>query len=411
MRKKTSVNVAIGLANAYMGMSKKMKKAVLGIRPSALTDAALRMLAKYYGIELSKGAKNLWMDTSFMDELLSKLFPNTSDRIEKTNVKLHLTEDERTIILKVSKENKLTTAFFKLLLLHYAMHQRHNMQQVRENATDYYNRHIIRLSEDSIQTHSCYDIKTHPKTIITSNTGLKVHGNKKWFLNNMREILQALPSSVDTFAEPCAGSGIVALEACKQGCFKRIITNDIYWHKANFLRSFFLKSNALKAACLSLKPDLATYDKAKTVIEKHKNSSTNDILPDIAAKYLFMNYCNKSRGGLNLNNLLEHNKDATDKYKNYLDCLWNYQHYEKKIVIHNEDALTVIKNYSRKKHLLFVDPPYPETNGYENKFSVGDFESIAKATINFNGNFIFCCRITKKHEKTYVHKEIGRAHV
>lgn len=34
-----------------------------------------------------------------------------------------------------------------------------------------------------------------------------------------------------------------------------------------------------------------------------------------------------------------------------------------------------------------------------------DFENIAKAIINYNGHFIFCCRITKKHEKTYVHKD------
>lgn len=74
-------------------------------------------------------------------------------------------------------------------------------------------------------------------------------------------------------------------------------------------------------------------------------------------------------------------------------------------MIHNEDALTVIKTHNRKKHLLFVDPPYPETKGYENEFSLKDFENITKATINFNGNFIFCCRITKKHEKIYSHKD------
>lgn len=405
MTKKTSVNVAVGLAKAYQKKGKEMKKAVLKISPAALTDPALRKLFKKYGIKLPKGAKNLWMNTSFMDKLLYILFPNPSDRIEKTNVKLYLTEDELAIIQKTSKENILTPAFCKLLLLDYAMHQQHNMQQVRENATKYFNRHILRLPEDSIQTQSCYDIKTPHKTITTSNTGLKVHGNKEWFLNNLREILQALPTSVDIFVEPCAGSGIVALEACKQGCFKRIITNDIYWHKANFLRSFFLKTNALKATCLSLKPDQTTYDEAKAVIEKFKNSSTDEILPDVAAKYLFINYCNKSRGGLNLKNILENNKNATEKYKNYLDCLWNYHHSGKKIVIHNEDALSIIKKYNRKKHLLFVDPPYPETKGYETDFSVKDFESIAKATINFNGNFIFCCRITKKHEKIYVHKD------
>lgn len=65
----------------------------------------------------------------------------------------------------------------------------------------------------------------------------------------------------------------------------------------------------------------------------------------------------------------------------------------------------IIKRYNRKKHLLFVDPPYPKTKGYETDFSIEDFENIAKATINFNGYFIFCCRITDKHEKVYSHKD------
>lgn len=76
--------------------------------------------------------------------------------------------------------------------------------------------------------------------------GIKVHGNKKWFLNNFEEILQSLPNNVDTFVESYMGSGVVALEAYKQSRFKRIITNDIYWHKANYLRAFFFTSDALK---------------------------------------------------------------------------------------------------------------------------------------------------------------------
>lgn len=106
------------------------------------------------------------------------------------------------------------------------------------------------------------------------------------------------------------GSGIVTLEAYNQGCFRHIITNDIYWHKVNYLRAFFLASDALKATCLPLKPDQTTYDEANKVIEKYRNSSTDEILPDVAAKYLFINYCYKSRGGLNKKNILEGNEGA-----------------------------------------------------------------------------------------------------
>lgn len=401
---KTSTNVTIGLANVYGGKGCDMKKAVLAIKPSDLTDSALLNLFKKYGIKIPNGAKNLWHNISYFDELSTLLFPNPSDRNNKKNVKLHLRMEEKEIVLQLSGEKTFTEGFFRLLLLHYAMNQQDNMAQIKENITEYFNSHILRLSKESIHTNSYYDMQPPAKIKTSSDTGLKIHGNKKWFLSYFEEILQSLPNSIDTFVESCMGSGVVTLEAYKQSRFKRIITNDIYWHKVNFLRAFFFNPDALKISCLSLQPNQKTYAEAKAIIEEYKSSSSDKVLPDVAAKYLFINYCNSSRGGLNKKNLIEHNKDAVEKYKKYLDCLWNSYHYAKKVMIHNEDASEIIKKYNRKKHLLFVDPPYPKTKGYETDFSMKDFESIAKATIDFNGCFIFCCRITNKHEKTYSHK-------
>lgn len=402
---KTSVNLPVGLTFAYGGKGKEMKRAVLAIRPADLKDAALRNLLKKYGIKVQKGETNLWKDQSYFEELFTLLFPNPSDRKNLSNVKLHLTREEHLCICKLSCEAKFTTAFRIFLLLHYAMHQQNNMAQIKQNARDYYNHEVLRLPVISSHTNACQHMPTSPKQKNTSHTGLKVHGNKHWFLNDFNEILQAVPDEIDTFVEPCMGSGIITLEAYKQNRFKRIITNDIYWHKANYLQAFFLKSDALKAACLSLTPDLKTYNNAKNIIKKYENSSTDKILPDVAANYLFINYCHTSRGGLNKNNLIEYNADASEEHINYLDCLWNSYRSTKKVIIHNEDALDTIKRHNRKKHLLFVDPPYPKTKGYEVDFSVKDFENIAKATINFNGKFIFCCRITNKKSTIHTHKD------
>lgn len=237
--KKTSVNVPIGLVNVYDNVGKKMKKDVLTIRPSDFSDTTLRKLFKKYKITIQKGTKNLWQNKKFFDELFTLLFPNPSDRTETARISLDLRTSVEKNILFLAGETKLTSAFCKLLLLYYALCQQNNMKQVKENTVNYYNRHILKLPEDSIHTNSCYDIKSPLKPKITSDTGLKVHGNKKWFLNNFREILQALPNSVDTFVEPSAGSGTIALETCNHRRFQRIITNDIYWHKANYLRAFF----------------------------------------------------------------------------------------------------------------------------------------------------------------------------
>lgn len=400
--RKTSVNIKRGLANAYGGCGCEMKKAVLEIRPEYLGDPALRKLFAKYKITVSRGEKHLWQNKKYFDELFTLLFPYPFDRTKSDKVSLHLGADQITTIHTLSGEETLTEGFFWLLLLHHAIRQQDNISQVNANATDYYN-YILELS--TIPAHTAPSRHTPAPTSKTpSDTGLKVLGNKKWFLDNFEEIIQALPNSVDTFVESCMGSGIVALEACKQKRFKRIITNDIYWHKANYLRAFFHASDALKAACLSLRPDRATYDEANKIIEKYKDYLTDEILPDVAARYLIINYCNNSRGRLNPNNILEGNEGATEKYIKYLDSLWNSYRSGKKVIVHNEDASTTIKKHSRKNHLLFVDPPYPETKGYEKDFSMKDFENIAKTTINFNGNFIFCCRITRKHQKINSHK-------
>ncbi len=399
--RKTSVNIKRGLANAYGGCGCEMKKAVLEIRPEYLGDPALRKLFAKYKITVSRGEKHLWQNKKYFDELFTLLFPYPFDRTKSDKVSLHLGADQITTIHTLSGEETLTEGFSWLLLLHHAIRQQDNISQVNANAANFY-KHILKLA--TIPAHTAPSRHTPASTPKKpSDTGLKVLGNKKWFLDNFEEIIQALPNSVDTFVESCTGSGIVAFEACKQKRFKRIITNDIYWHKSNYLRAFFLASDALKAACLSLRPDRSTYDEANKVIEKYKDYSTDEILPDVAARYLFINYCNNSRGRLNPNNILEGNEGATEKYIKYLDSLWNSYRSGKKVIIHNEDASVTIKKHNRKKHLLFVDPPYPETKGYENKFSSENFGEIAKDTIAFNGYFIFCCRITKKHGKIHEH--------
>lgn len=398
---KTSVNLPVGLTSAYGGKGKEMKRAVLAIRPANLNDSALRSLYKKYGISVERGAKNLWENQRFLDEIFSLLFPKAPDKMKHEKVSLHLTSEQKITILKLSGEDTLTKAFFRLLLLDYAIAQKSNMTNTNANATAYYNQLICKANVESTHTDSYHTANTSSENKTSSVTGLKVLGNKKWFLDNFTEILQSLPNDVNNFVEPCMGSGIITLTACKQNRFKNIIANDIYLHKANYLRSLLSKSDKLKAACLSLKPNLATYEDVKNIIKEYKCPANDEILHDIAAKYLFINYCNESRGGLNKKSLIDYNANASEKYINYLDCLWNSYSSAQQVIIHNDNALHIIKKYNRKKNLLFVDPPYPKTKGYEVDFSMKDFENIAKATINFNGNFIFCCRITNKKGKIF----------
>lgn len=124
----------------------------------------------------------------------------------------------------------------------------------------------------------------------------------------------------------------------------------------------------------------------------------SDALPEVAANYRLVNYSQNFYWGLRNKRFIEYNDNAYDLYTKNLDFLWNIPPASKNVIVHNEDALNIIRKYNREKHLLFVDPPYPETKGYETDFSIEDFENIAKATIKFNGSFIFCCRITNSLE-------------
>ena len=210
------------------------------------------------------------------------------------------------------------------------------------------------------------------------------------------------------------GSGIVALEACNQGCFRRIITNDNYWHKVNYIRALFHEPDTLKDICLKLRPDHATYDEARVQKKKYEKSTSEQVYPDIAGYYRLSNYCEDTRPMKKSNNkplikkerFLETNQNAQNNYRKNLDFLWDIPVSAKKVTVHSKDALDIIKENNRKNNLLFVDPPYPETIDYENGFSTKDFENLAKDVINYKGYFIFCCRITHSHRNCPSHKGI-----
>lgn len=382
MRKITSIRISVALANVYDDSSSSMKKAVLEIRPEYLGDSDLRKLFKSYGIKIKKGEKNFWKNKNYFDELFTLLFPNSSDRIKKRKISLNLKDEERDIIMNISGQETLTDAFFHLLLLHYAMKE-DTMKNWKKNITNYYNTSIIPVAKQA-------------KVPRKSKTGLKVLGNKLWFVTYYHNILNSLPSEITTLIEPFMGSGTITLESCNHSAFKRIIASDNCRNKTNFIRAFFHYSNALKAACLRLTPNSETYNMAKQRIEQYEASTTQNTDIDVASYYLLTNYCQGSW------NTLGRKKFDKKQYVDYLNYLWNSVP-GKKIEIYTENALDIISKYNRKKHLAFVDPPYPKTADYEKKFTMEDFDAIVKKILHFNGKFIFCCRITRKHSKNSSH--------
>ncbi len=372
---KTSVNVSEALAALYGNSGSQMKKAVLSVKPSYIGEKELKKLYCQYGV------KNL-------EELKSVILPNYITRNCTNNVKLHISEGEKKLIILISGETEFTKAFNKLLLIDSA--RKTTPEKVSEAITQYYNQFVIPFASE-------YD-KTSKKE---SGTELYVLGNKEWFLEEYRKILLDLPREVNTLIEPFMGSGIVTLDSCRQNRFKKIITNDIWWQKVNYVRALFNEIDKLKTACLSQTPDSNTYTKANNYIQNCGNLRSDKIYPRIAAKYFLKKYCEDYRGKPRDNRIIEYNPNATANYMKHLDSFWDVPLCCKNVIIHNEDASDIIRRYDRKNNLLFVDPPYIYTKGYEKPFSIQQFEDLVKAVLNFNGYFIFCCRITESHEKKY----------
>lgn len=376
MTKKTSINIPICLANAYGNSGTQMKTAIREIKVSSMSEKALKVLYKKWRVQNG-------------EELFCLLFPNIIERKTTRTIKLHMPDNGmRENISHLSGEAELSAGFRKLLLIHYATNAITNT--INQGITNYYNVIVSSAHKPaSISGASCPD------------TGITVKGNKKWFLVEYRKILKELPGVTNTFIEPFMGSGVVTLDTLFQNRFKRIITNDNYKHKTNYIKALFQNPEKLKSECLSLKPDDRTYHNACTQIDA--NTFHAPIDHKVAALYHLKNHCENYLGTLKQNKLTENNPNATENYRKNLDFFCNIPILAKKIKIFNEDALDIIKKNSRKKNFLFVDPPYPETSDYEQKSDPKQFEEIAKATIAFNGYFLFCCRITGKHQNIHSH--------
>lgn len=371
---KTSVNVPKGLATYYQNNSTLMKKAIFETKFSSVQDSELHTLYKKYKI-------------CTINELFDFLCPNPTDRKEMKNIKFHLPNTSfKKTVLSLSKEVNFSKGFVKLLLLHYARHT--TIDKVRKQATDYYNTVVA-------SAHTAEKITDIP------NTGINVVGNKKWFLGEYRKIISCLPSSVNTFVEPFMGSGTVTLDTCHLNRFIRIITNDIWWQKTNYISALFKNAELLRYSCFDLTPSQNSYNFAFHATQKSIVKAKTDI--DLAALYHLKNYCENHFGVLLPKKLLENNNKASEKYLESLDYICDIPPSAKKVLIYNDDALNIIKKYNRKNHFLFVDPPYPHTKGYEHSFTMEDFENIVNATLNFNGYFLFCCRITEKHANINTH--------
>ena len=60
----------------------------------------------------------------------------------------------------------------------------------------------------------------------------------------------------------------------------------------------------------------------------------------------------------------------------------------KNTIIENKDVLDIIKRYDREKTFFFLDPPYINTTGYANKFTIEDHKRLNETLKQVKGKFL-----------------------
>lgn len=201
-----------------------------------------------------------------------------------------------------------------------------------------------------------------------------LHGNKNWFRPNFKELLEELPSPINSSLELFGGTGILSTDISKNGHFSKILYNDDDRDKVDFFKVLKKSPGKLNLYC-----QYFTHHPEKvTELENSKHLSSFE------RAVLF--WCKNPPSSRKTGTLFS---AASILYTN--------------VEFSNSDALKCLQKHLNEDNLLILcDSPYIYTKGYENRntqskqkdFTYADFERFAKEILKAKGIFLFFCRIT-----------------
>ena len=73
----------------------------------------------------------------------------------------------------------------------------------------------------------------------------------------------------------------------------------------------------------------------------------------------------------------------------------------KNTIIENKDVVDIIKRYDRKTTFFFLDPPYIDTTGYKDKFTIEDHKKLRDELKNIKGKFLLTINDCDESRKIY----------
>jgi Site-specific DNA methylase len=173
------------------------------------------------------------------------------------------------------------------------------------------------------------------------------------------------------YIEPYAGGAGAALNLLFYDKVKQIVINDANIAIFSFWNSLINHSEAFLKKFDSINPTLREWKKQKTIFEKHKNDKTAST--ELGFATFFLNRTNRSGilsatpiGGKTQKKQLASKYTIKARYnkKDLRKRLCGVISFKERIKVSNEDALALLKKFSRssrnmqQKTLIYLDPPY-----------------------------------------------------
>lgn len=252
------------------------------------------------------------------------------------------------------------------------------------------------------------------KSVDESMLLLRLLGNKwsKVMQNAINYICQSANRNWLTSIEPFAGA--LGIFANFRFAFHEII-NDIDLRKANLYRVIKNSEDLMLLGMLAKPVNKQEFAKNKTELEYESRLSNSKVNVKAAISFLFSNLLSKRNTGYTFT------KISPRKYHERMDAIYPLHERLKDTEICGLNALDVIRKHMKDENSVFIiDPPYLDTNVYEDnividgkysdekrKFGYTEHVQLAKLLREthqkYGNDFIFFCRITitrKKNQQT-----------
>ncbi len=257
-------------------------------------------------------------------------------------------------------------------------------------------------------------LQSNKKSVDKSMLLLRLLGNKwsKVMQNAINHIYQSTNRNWLTSIEPFAGA--LGIFANFRFAFHEII-NDADLRKANLYRVIKNSEDSMLLGMLDKPVNEQEFSKNKAELENESGLSNSKADVDAAIRFLFSNLLSVRNTGDKFK------KISPSKYHERMDAIYPLHERLKDTEICGLNALDVIRKHMKDENAVFiVDPPYLDTNVYEDnivldekyneeksKFGYTEHVQLAKLLHEthqkYDNDFIFFCRITitrKKNQQT-----------